>query len=136
MSAQEKRRSWLGPLLFVLVLSVLVLPRLVGGSPIGLADNGDYERVLDRVGLAYPASLPGGRYFDHVNLRYVRAEPRNNGYASSALLPAGLARLLASSVRGGAFDLRWLGLLHVLLLLTALGWVALELERSAGRHYA
>jgi hypothetical protein len=122
-------RHWRGPLLFVALLAVLVLPRVTSSAPLGLADNGDYERMLARVGLAHPPGPPGGRYFGYVNLHYVFAPSRDNGYWSSALLPAGGARLLAAAAGAPAFDLRVLGALHAISMLSALGWVGMELAR-------
>jgi hypothetical protein len=91
-------------------VSLLVLP-----PPIGLADNGDFPRVMGRFGIGYPTDRYEDRYFRHFIVRYpIHARFRwLLGLPSSEWLFVALAYLANPFVTApGWFDIRVLGLLH------------------------
>ncbi len=100
----------------VLALQVLVPPI------VGLANNGDFEKVLGYAGLHYPSDRYEDKYNTHIvrEFRFVPVWYRS-GYLSSETALARLARDLARPFsRSGLFDIRVLGVIHALLLLLAL----------------
>jgi hypothetical protein len=87
---------------------------------IGLADNGDYERVTDHLHLAPEPVAPEDRYFFYVLGHYRTAPPVGRRNVSSEVILAAAARLAALPFSPrGTFDLRWMGAIHLLALLGA-----------------
>lgn len=91
---------------------------------VGLADNGDFERLMHPAGLDYVSAHPEDRYYGWMQPRFAYA-PRSadsSGYRSSEMLlvetAVGAGRMLSKS---SFFDTRFLGALHAVLLLLALG---------------
>ena len=103
-----------------LVLSAQLLVRPVSG----LADNGDYQRVMGCAGFEHSSDVFAERYFSFLRTQY-RVLPIGffrNGYLSSETALALAARFVSpASWRGGLFDLRVLAGIHILLFLLALG---------------
>lgn len=138
MTDERRRPPWSS-----LAFELVVIGLLAGGialqlfvSPIlGVADNGDYHRVMTPLGLQPTVSEWSDLYFDHVNLQYVLGPPQPAEFPTSEIAIGRLAVALARA--GGAnerFDLRTLGalnaalyLLGLALIVTAwrgLGWTA------------
>lgn len=90
---------------------------LVRRPMLGIADNGDFWRITQSVGLA--SDVPD-RMFRHnfVRRTFVYVEPRWEKLVSSAALVAGAARILSRVIKPGdpVFDLRALGLVYWALL--------------------
>ncbi len=106
----------LGAAALILTLQVLVPPI------VGLANNGDFEKVLGYAGLRYGSELYADKYNTHI-VREFRFAPvwYRSGYLSSETALARVARDLARPfARSGLFDIRVLGAIHALLLLLAL----------------
>jgi 4-amino-4-deoxy-L-arabinose transferase-like glycosyltransferase len=110
----------------ILEVSALVAAAVILGYQIfvppvvGLADNGDFSRVMDPVGVSY-RSHADEHYFRYLALRYRAGARRSSGHYSSEIPIAGAARVLAAAfLPRGVFDIRALGALHALLLLGAL----------------
>ncbi|HET9793081.1 MAG TPA: hypothetical protein VFS34_01370 [Thermoanaerobaculia bacterium] len=114
----DRGRWWGGALLAVaaaILAHQLLLPPIVG-----LADNGDFSRVLDHFGLAARDAAPEDRYFLYVFRVYGGAPPSGRRNLSSEILLAGIARLISLPFsERGTMDLRWIGALHALGLLGA-----------------
>ena len=93
---------------------------------VGLADNGDYERVMGYAGFQHTTADPAERYYTFFRTRYAVVSPGwfRGGYHSSETLLAYAARLvhLAFS-RGALFDIRVLGAIHAALFLLALAGI-------------
>ena len=101
------------------ILSIqLFIPPIVG-----LADNGDYERVIGYAGFQHTTGVNGERYFSFLRTRYAIVSPGwfRGGYHSSETILAFAARYahLAFS-KQPLFDIRLLGGIHAALLLLAL----------------
>jgi hypothetical protein len=91
---------------------------------VGLADNGDYERVMGYAGFQHTTAIYGERYFSFLRTRYAVARPGwfRGGYHSSETILALAARYLHLAFSKRAFfDIRELGAIHAALLLLALG---------------
>lgn len=82
----------------------------------GLANNGDFHRVMAPLGIEPDGPV---EYFANVQPAYRVDLSRRAGveYATSALLPVGLAALLGAPA--GGFDVRLVGALYLALLLLA-----------------
>ena len=117
-SRPARRQVWGAALLAVaagIVCHQLFLPPIVG-----LADNGDFSRVTDHLGLAAEDARPDDRYFQFVFRHYRSAPSSGRRNVSSEILLAAIARgvSLPFSPRG-TFDLRWIGAVHAIALLAA-----------------
>ncbi|MHB8077720.1 MAG: glycan biosynthesis hexose transferase WsfD [Candidatus Krumholzibacteriia bacterium] len=121
--ARRLRRPSPETVVFLLVAAVLIrqllLPPLVG-----LADNGDFQRVLDPLGLQHRAQAWNERYFGWLGRYYVPGPSAPVQLLSSQLLlsgaAVGLGRLLPSH---GVFDLRLQGGLQLVLYLLGLALI-------------
>ena len=92
---------------------------------VGLADNGDFPRVLAPVGLDHRRE-PELRVFRFLELRYEAGTPHSSGHWSSEIPIAAAARVLgAPFTPKGEFDLRFLGALHAMLRLAGLALLIL-----------
>lgn len=113
-------RGWWGAALLVVAATILG-HQLFFRPIVGLADNGDYARVTDHLGLASEAALsPEDRYFRYVVGRYRTVPPTGRRNVSSEILLAAIARQAARPFSPrGTFDLRWMGAIHALALLLA-----------------
>jgi hypothetical protein len=98
---------------------------------VGLANNGDFERLMDEVGLQYTVNAYGDRYFNYINLTFASGAPRQDtGLVSSQQLLVELALFVNRVVaRDSLFDLRVLGAVNAGCFLAAT-WVVLRAARS------
>ncbi len=106
------RGEWLALLLFTLIIAYqCFVPPVVG-----LADNGDFEKVLGIFSLGAPADEP----WKFVRLKY-DFDPKYHSwreFISTEQALAGIAILLNTLFsKQAAFDLRFLGLVHAALLI-------------------
>lgn len=120
-------------ILTVLVIGASLVHQLLLPPIVGLADNGDYLRVMGWLGLDYLPSDQTARSFGHVQQWYSTAGPfRPSAAVSSELLLAGLARVVGLALSPpGLFDLRAAGLVHGLALLGAV-WLIMRSTRAVG----
>ncbi len=98
---------------------------------VGLANNGDFERLMDRVGLQYVVSNYSDKYFNYINLTFATDAPRHEtGLISSQQLLVEIALLVNRVVaRSSLFDLRTLGAVNAGCFLAAT-WLVLQAARS------
>lgn len=88
---------------------------------IGVADNGDFLRIMGTVGLDYvdPAESYHDKYFGYIHTQYAFHKTGTGGYVSTQLIVVFIAtaigRLFAS-----VFDIRLLAALFIVLFLTAM----------------
>jgi 4-amino-4-deoxy-L-arabinose transferase-like glycosyltransferase len=104
----------------------LLLPPIVG-----LADDGDFAKVMGQVGIQYQTRDFDARYYLYLTQKYDVGPPWwTSGYRTSELALAAAARFYANGIaRHGTFDIRFLGALHAALFL---GGLALLLVGSRG----
>ncbi|HTY43230.1 MAG TPA: hypothetical protein VMH79_15270 [Thermoanaerobaculia bacterium] len=108
----------------VAVAAALLAGQLLVPPIVGLANNGDFERVLGPVGLRAAATERSEKYFSWVVRRFEEAPAGwyPTGLKTSETLLARVAKSVSRPFeKDGAFDLRWLGALHALLLVAGLG---------------
>jgi len=112
----------------VLAAAVIVSAQLLVPPIIGLANNGDFGRIMEYAGVRYlPGTTPERMYFLNIQRKFelVRPVRSGTGYLSSEAGLALAARLLGQAFsRDGLFDLRALGAVHMLVLLAAIALLA------------
>ncbi len=102
----------------VLLTATLLVPPIVG-----MADNGDSDRVLNPAGLEHESQRDDERYFQWMQPRFTRVartpDPSYYRTSESLLVEVAMAadRALSSAP---SFDIRFLAAVHMLLLLAAL----------------
>jgi len=111
------------------ILSVqLLIPPIVG-----LANNGDFGRIMEYAGVQYrPGTTPEQMYFQNVQRKFelVRPVRSGTGYISSEAILALAGRLLGQALsRDGLLDLRAIGAIHILVLLAAIALLAASVRR-------
>lgn len=112
----------------VVLTSVLTLRPIIG-----VADNGDFARIMNSTGLSYLSAVPEDRYFGFVNRLYQTSFilPFGGGYLSTQIPLVLLAVYLSKTATGGdLFDIRFLGMLYIVILAVAV-FLAV---RSIRRH--
>jgi hypothetical protein len=107
-------------LLFFLLLAQILLREPI----IGLADHGDYFRVMSRVGLSFLSEDPNDRYYWHLNSHFGYVEPEHGAYFSSQVYLTRIAvRLDNLLTKDLVFVITSLGALHALLFTAALTFI-------------
>jgi len=105
----------------VLIVAAFLAGVLMIRPIIGVADNGDFERIMVTTGLKYKTSDYNERYFNYVNIEYLSTTPFVNGigYFSSQVILVLIAKLFSSIVllNKGVFDVRFLAGLYCCMLL-------------------
>jgi hypothetical protein len=124
--------------LVVGVAAAALVAQLFVEPVVGLADNGDFSRVMGPAGLRYPTDAPAERYWNWMLKSFPLGEPWIAGgrYATSESFLVGTA-VSASRAAGREriFDIRFLAAVHGLLLLAFLAAVTVATAPlpSAGR---
>jgi hypothetical protein len=110
--------SWHEPALLAVAAAIL-WTQLLAPSFIGIADNGDFSKVAGWLSIG---AKNGPTNFDYFISDYVRSPSYHweSQIYSTELPLAWLATRLASAEEGARFDIRWLGIVHSILLLGAL----------------
>ena len=108
----------------VLAALTVLGAQLLRPPVLGLADNGDYQRVMAWAGLDHSTDVHDERYFSFLRTTY-RILPLGStrgGYISSEALLALAARFAATAFGAGAvLDLRVLAAIHIALYALAFG---------------
>ena len=108
----------------VLLIAAAILAYQLFLPPIvGLADDGDFAKIMGQVGFQYPTEDVRARYYGYVHQTYDVGPPWwKSGYRTSELVLAAAARFSTNGIaRQGTFDIRVLGALHALIFLGGLG---------------
>lgn len=115
--------------LFILVY-VLMLPPVIG-----VADNGDFARIMNSTGLHYLTSGFDERYFGYVNRLYGVGIPIpfGGGYFSTEIFAVAVAVALSQSIfPSGVFDIRYLSFVYILVFIAALFLIVLGIRKKWG----
>jgi hypothetical protein len=115
--------------------SAIAATQLLFAPVVGLANNGDFERVMGYVGFQYMTDDRSEKYFSWIVTKFAFGPPGwfRSGLVTSETLLAWIARLVSQPF-APLFDLRVLGAIHAALLVTGLGLLvsaAEPLGRSA-----
>ncbi|MGH9318050.1 MAG: hypothetical protein ACRD1P_13200 [Thermoanaerobaculia bacterium] len=126
MDVARSKQNQVIVLVAVGAAAVLLSIQLLIPPVIGLADNGDFEKVMGYAGFQYSTDKYEDKYWSHIVTKFVIVRPGwwRSGYLTSETLLASVARLATEAVSGGnIFDIRVLGGLHMFLLLVAIGLI-------------
>ncbi len=105
---------WPGILMIIAAAAIIAVQVFVPPA-VGLANNGDFSKVIGSFSLGAPTEDE----FHYADTTY-RIEDRyqyDAPFRSSEKLLVGMA--IRAFTRGGTFDLRWMGLIHALVLLAS-----------------
>ncbi|NQX45762.1 hypothetical protein HQN87_10500 [Paenibacillus tritici] len=118
--------------LITLAGGVLIIYLLFMKPFIGVADNGDFLRMMNTIGLNYyeAAESYADRFFSFSHSSFSYDNLFSGFYPSSQILVVLIPRLLAGLVHGSYFDIRILGAVYALLLLAAT-WMIVKLGAKA-----
>lgn len=115
----------------IIILSLILMPRPITG----VADNGDFARIMNSTGLTYLSNDREERYFGYVNRLYNTGYiiPFGGSYLSTQIPLVLLAVYLSKAISGTAlFDVRSLGVIYILILAAAAFLTAGRIRRKAG----
>ncbi len=101
---------------------------------VGLADNGDFSRVMAPAGLQYPTEVYSERYWNWMLRTFPIGEPwvaRGEYPTSESLLVAAALSASRAAGRDRVFDIRVLAAVHALLLLLFLAAATVATDRLA-----
>jgi len=92
---------------------------------IGVADNGDFARVMGPAGLAYPddGETYDQRYFHYAHFQFAYADSLSGGYPSSQIALIAAAAWIGKLLNARVFDIRVLGGVYLALWLAALALI-------------
>ncbi|WP_274365382.1 hypothetical protein [Paenibacillus thermotolerans] len=140
MKTRDKKTERLA--LFIVTFgTAYILGAVLFARPIaGVADNGDFLRIMITLGLEYAEKLSyNQKYFGYAIREFAMTAPAAGNYISTALPIAFAAKALNTIAYSRViFDIRWLALLYSLLLIAGLrlliigygaklGWAAIPL---------
>jgi hypothetical protein len=108
----------------VLIIGLLMIPPVIG-----LADSGDFGRVLGVTGLSVlnPQQTYEQLYFNYAHQQYGYGGYTLGGYVSTHVILVAVAGLIGRAVNGEVFDIRILGLTYSVFFV----WAVTLLVRNA-----
>lgn len=103
---------------------------------IGMADNGDFARVMHQAGLTHldPRESYEERYFRYAHIRFAFADPAWGGYVSSHVILVNVAAWIGRMLDGRVFDIRILGACYLALLLAAFALIVRHAPATGERR--
>ncbi|MFC6333189.1 hypothetical protein ACFP56_11190 [Paenibacillus septentrionalis] len=108
-------------LIYILAAAGLIISLLLTGVFIGVADNGDFLRIMGSIGLNDydPQESYEDRYFYFAHSTFAYDTFFRGFYPSTQLIIVVIARMIAGLFNSSYFDIRFLGAIYGLLLITA-----------------
>jgi hypothetical protein len=118
--------EWLAVIAAAVVLIVLLFVKPVAG----IADNGDFQRIMGTVGLEYmdPAITFADKHFGYFIREFRMKDVGLGGYVSTSLVLVFAAKGLSWLLNGGLFDMRYLALVYSLLFVFA-AWLLIRCNK-------
>jgi hypothetical protein len=111
----------------VIAIAGILIWLLLVKPVIGMADNGDFLRIMGTIGLDY--TDPGMSYSDKYFGWFIRELNMKDmglgGYATTSLVPVLLAKGLSWLFNGGVFDMRFVAVIYSLLFMAGT-WLLLK----------
>ncbi|WP_259416193.1 glycan biosynthesis hexose transferase WsfD [Bacillus toyonensis] len=117
---QTKWLKW--EVIAVVVAAIVMIGLLLIKPIVGLADNGDFERIMIQIGLAYPDPNEArvDKYFSFIHHLYAYVNPAAGDYVSSQLFLMVPALWIGKILPGPWFDIRVLAVEYIMIFLLAL----------------
>jgi hypothetical protein len=122
MLKHEKDIRKITALLFGTAAAVLILCIIMVPSVVGVADSGDFARVLGVTGLKVlnPNETYDQRYFHYAHQHFGYGGYTTGGYISTHVILVAIAGLIGRVINGEVFDIRVLGVCYSLLFIGAI----------------
>lgn len=119
------KKKLLKPEAAAVALAAAIIVSLLMVKPIiGVADNGDFGRIMGSTGLEYMSNEYNDKYFGYMNREYrvKDSRPFGGGYFSTEIALVELAKLVNNiiSFKTGIFDIRFLAAIYSYILMTAI----------------
>ncbi|MCR2805916.1 glycan biosynthesis hexose transferase WsfD [Paenibacillus soyae] len=115
---------------FLLAAAGIVISLLLAGTFVGVADNGDFLRIMGSIGLDYYEEEPyEDRFFRYAHSLFAYDAFFRGFYPSTQLVLVVVARSIGYLLNGEAFDVRVLGAIYAVILIAA-GYVLVKLVRT------
>lgn len=115
---------------YLLAAVCIVIPLLFAGTFIGVADNGDFLRIMNSIGLNYYAEESyEDRFFGYAHALFAYDTFFRGFYPSSQLMLVVIARFIGQLFNGHTFDIRVLGALYAALLIAA-GYMLVKYNKT------
>ena len=108
----------------LLIAGSIVCYQIILPPPIGMADNGDFAKIIGRFSLGAEVQNPDDRWYRYMHLRYTFSPVYHwdSGFHSSETLLLRAALVINQVIsKDGAFDIRCMGVVHAALFLLAFG---------------
>ena len=100
------------PVVFVLFISC----QLMASPIVGMADNGDFERIIAQAGLYQLPGLSYDTYFNYINRYFIFSKPLYSYYISSQTILVKMAMLVNDVIHPSSnFDITVLGYIYILI---------------------
>jgi hypothetical protein len=115
----------------VLIIGLLMIPPVIG-----LADSGDFGRVLGVTGLSVlnPQQTYEQLYFNYAHQQYGYGGYTLGGYVSTHVILVAVAGLIGRAVNGEVFDIRILGLTYSVFFVWAVTLLVRNAPEAANRR--
>ncbi|MCD1259448.1 hypothetical protein B5M42_011440 [Paenibacillus athensensis] len=109
--------EWLPLTAAALILSFMLLLKPI----VGVADNGDFLRIMGTAGLAYPdqTEARADQYFAFMHRQFAFTDLGAGGYVSAEVALVTAVSLIGRALGSQLFDIRLLSVVYSILLLTA-----------------
>ncbi len=120
----------------MLIVTLLVLTQLMFPPMLGIANNGDFERMMKWGGIEYVTTDFDEKYFNWINrdFRFAKSPWRAwYGFGSTEAVFVKLSAIIGWLWPGDRFDLRILGCIHLLAFLGAF-WLLMKGWRASTKH--
>ncbi|WP_138754571.1 hypothetical protein [Paenibacillus sinopodophylli] len=116
---------------YVIAAGIVAVWLLFTGVFIGVADNGDFLRMMGSAGLNYYDALESyeDRFFGFAHVYFAYDHFFRGFYPSTQFIIVAIARFIGKLFNGSAFDIRILGGMYTLLLLTA-GYLLIKYNKT------
>lgn len=115
-------KKWIAAEWFAVLAGLCIIVYLLFTKPfVGVADNGDFLRVMGTIGLNYgvPGESNEDRFFGYAHQYFAYDRFFRGFYSSSQIILVVAARLVGYIFSPSTFDIRLLGALYSMLLLAA-----------------
>lgn len=123
--------------LFVAAAGIVAIVLLFAGPFVGVADNGDFLRIMGTAGLNYydAGETYEDRFFGYAHALFAYDDFLRGFYPSTQIILVVLARFIGVIANGEAFDIRVLGGIYTALLLAA-GYLVIRAVKTEHRYAA
>lgn len=116
---------------YLIAAAVIAIWLLFTGTFVGVADNGDFLRIMGTTGLNYYNAIETyeDRFFNFAHSHFAYDRFFRGFYPSTQIFLVVIARLIGLIFDGTAFDIRYLGAIYVVLLMIS-GFLLIKYNKS------